>query len=83
MIQDGNREWITTITCICANGSSFTPALIYQAISGKIQDTWLQDFDPVVHKAFFASLLSGWINNDLGLRWLKQVFNRETKTKAC
>jgi hypothetical protein len=36
MIQDGNREWITTIACICADGTSLTPALIYQAVTGKI-----------------------------------------------
>ena len=29
VIQDGNREWITTICCICANGSSLPPSLIY------------------------------------------------------
>jgi len=82
VIQDGNREWITTIACICADGTSLTPALIYQAISGNLQDSWLQDFDPAIHKAFFASSPSGWTNNDLGKRWLEQVFNRETKTKA-
>ena len=36
IIQDGNREWITTIACICADGSSLTPTLIYQAVSGNI-----------------------------------------------
>ena len=39
MIQDGNREWITTIAYIYADGSSLPPALIYQAVSGNIQDT--------------------------------------------
>ena len=29
IIQDGNCEWITTIACICADGSSLTLALIY------------------------------------------------------
>jgi len=82
MVQDGNREWITTIACICADGTSLTPALIYQAASGRIQDTWLQDFDPKEHKAFFTSSPSGWTNNDIGLAWLKQVFDRETKAKA-
>jgi hypothetical protein len=82
IIQDGNREWITTIACICADGTSLTPALIYQALTGNIQDTWLQDFNPAVHKAFFASSPSGWTNNTLGIRWLEQVFNRETKAKA-
>ena len=39
IIQDGNREWITTIACICADGTSLTPALIYQALTRNIQDT--------------------------------------------
>jgi hypothetical protein len=30
-LQDGNREWITTIACICADGTSLSPGLIYQA----------------------------------------------------
>jgi hypothetical protein len=81
-LQDGNREWITTIACICADGTSLTPTLIYQAASGNIQDTWLQDFDPTEHNAFFASSPSGWTNNQLGLAWLQQVFDRETKSKA-
>ena len=29
IIQDSNREWITTIACICADESTLTPALIY------------------------------------------------------
>jgi hypothetical protein len=82
ILQDGNREWITTIACICADGTALTPALIYQAQSGNIQDTWLQDFDPTKHRAFFTSSLSGWTSNDIGLSWLKQVFDRETKAKA-
>ena len=44
-LQDGNREWITSIDCICADRTSLLPSLIYQAVSEKIQDTWLQDFD--------------------------------------
>jgi hypothetical protein len=82
MIQDGNREWITTIACICADGTALTPALIYQAQSGNIQDTWLQDFEPAKHRAFFTSSPSGWTSNEIGLAWLKQVFDRETKAKA-
>jgi hypothetical protein len=45
-LQDGNREWITAIACICADGTLLSLALIYQAASGNIQDTWLQDFNP-------------------------------------
>jgi hypothetical protein len=28
-IQDSNREWITLLACICADGSALAPALIY------------------------------------------------------
>lgn len=81
-IQDGNREWITTIGCICADGTSLSPGLIYQAISGKIHDTWLQDFDPTEQNCFFASSPSGWTNDELGYAWLTTIFDRETKEKA-
>jgi hypothetical protein len=81
-IQDGNREWITTIGCICADGTSLSPGLIYQATSGQIQDSWLQDFDPEEQKCFFASSSSGWTNDELGYAWLTTIFDRETKEKA-
>lgn len=81
-IQDGNREWITLLACICADGSYLEPALIYQSASGSIQDSWLQAFDPGDHRAYFTSSPTGWTNNDIGLAWLKQVFDRSTKAKA-
>lgn len=81
-IQDGNREWITTLATICADGTALSPALIYQAVSRNIQNTWLQDFDPKTHRCFFASSASGWTNDKIGLEWLEQVFDRETKNKV-
>lgn len=74
-LQDGNREWITSIACICADGTSLSLGLIYQAVSGNIQDTWLQDFNPKEHDCFFASSPSGWTNNELGFAWLKDIFD--------
>jgi hypothetical protein len=82
LIQDGNREWITLLACICADGSYLEPALIYQSTSGSIQDSWLQAFNTENHQARFASSASGWMNNEIGLAWLKQVFDRDTKAKA-
>lgn len=32
--QDGNREWITVVATICADGTRLSPALIYKAVSG-------------------------------------------------
>lgn len=81
-LQDGNREWITTIACICANGTVLPPALIYQAKSGKIQNSWLQDFEITKHRAYFSVSDKGWTNNDLGFTWLVDVFDKETKSQA-
>ena len=41
IIQDGSREWITLVATICADGSYLLPGLIYPAISGNLQDSWL------------------------------------------
>jgi hypothetical protein len=49
-IQDGSREWITLLACICADGSSLEPALIYQSTSGSIQDSWLQALNHKTHQ---------------------------------
>jgi hypothetical protein len=34
------------------------------------------------HDVFVGSTLSGWSNNNVGLAWLEQVYNRCTKKKA-
>jgi DDE superfamily endonuclease/Tc5 transposase DNA-binding domain len=81
-LQDGNREWITTIGCICANGTALPPGLIYMAKSGNLQDSWLQDFNPKEHACFFAASDSGWTNNELGFQWLSGVFDKTTKGQA-
>jgi hypothetical protein len=57
--QDGSREWITLLATICADSSSLLPALIYKAVSGNLQDTWLQEYDPEEHPYWFASSPNG------------------------
>ena len=37
--QDGSREFVSLLTCICADGSALPPALIYAGKSGDLQDT--------------------------------------------
>ena len=80
--QDGNREWITVLATICMDGTFLPPALIYQALSGNIQDTWLDNFNPEEQSASFASSPSGWTNDILGLSWLQTVFDPHTRQKA-
>jgi hypothetical protein len=80
--QDGNREFITLIASICANGTALPPSLIYQGESYDLRDTWIDEFDDSAHRAFFASSKNGWSDDTLGLDWLRQVFDRTTKEKT-
>ena len=34
--QDGNREFISLLACVCADGTALPPALIYQGKSGDL-----------------------------------------------
>ena len=79
--HDGNREFITLLACICADGSKLPPGLIYQGESGMLQDTWVEDFK-VGDEAFFTTTPTGWTSDSLGVDWLKRVFDRYTKEKG-
>jgi hypothetical protein len=81
-LQDGSREWITILACVGADGEPLPPSLIYQATSGSIQSSWVKDIQAGEHQVFVTSSPSGWTNNDIGLAWLEQVFDRHTKPKA-
>jgi hypothetical protein len=40
------------------------------------------DVEAGEHDVLISSSPSGWTNNELGIAWLEQVFNRYTKEKA-
>jgi hypothetical protein len=65
-----------------ADGTALPPGLVFQGANGNIQSTWVQDINSEQHNVFVTSSLSGWSNNEIGLAWLKQVFDRNTKEKA-
>ena len=52
-IQDGNREWITLLACVCGDGSALPPTLIYEGKAG-IQSSWVDELDDAIHTAFIA-----------------------------
>jgi hypothetical protein len=57
-IQDGNREWITLIACVCADGEALPPAIIYTGVAG-IQSGWVDDIEAVIHLVFISYSASG------------------------
>ncbi|KAI7705110.1 hypothetical protein KC353_g13077 [Hortaea werneckii] len=80
--QDGSREWITLVATICADGTRLPPTLIYKAVSGNLQDTWLDEFEPSEQACYFTSSQNGWTSDELGYGWLTGLFEKETAVKA-
>ncbi|RYN15563.1 hypothetical protein AA0115_g12988, partial [Alternaria tenuissima] len=81
-LEDGSSEWITVVACICSDGSVLSPSLIFKAANGAIQTSWVDAIQAGNHSVFTTSSPSGWSNNDIGLHWLKEVFERETRRYA-
>ena len=81
-LEDGSSEWITVIACICSDGKALSPTLIFQGANGAVQSSWVEAVQAGEHSVFTTSSPSGWSNNDIGLHWLKEVFERETRRHA-
>ena len=81
-MQDGSREWVTSLACICGDGSAIPPLLLFASKNSTLQSTWAQDIKEGTHSVHITSTPSGWSNDDVGLAWLKDVFDRYTKGKA-
>ena len=43
--QDGNREWITILGTIYADGTWYLPAVIFAGRTNYLQDTWVDDVE--------------------------------------
>jgi hypothetical protein len=81
-MQDGSREWITTVACICADGTAIPPVLILASRNSTLQSTWVKDIKATKLSAHMGSSSTGWSSDEMGLDWLKNVFDRYTKEKA-
>lgn len=81
-LQDSSREWITLLACVCADGTALPPSLIFQSANTTIQSSWVDNISSGAYPVHVTLSPSSWTNNDIGLSWLKQVFDRYTKEKA-
>jgi hypothetical protein len=82
LLQDGNCAWITLLACVCSDGSALPPGLIYESANSTIQSSWVEEIQSGEHSVLVSSSPTGWTNNNIGLAWLEQVFDRFTKEKA-
>ena len=80
-LQDGNREWITIIPTICADGTTLPTSIIMCSEAYDIWDSWVEDIPATDDEINVSSSPTGWTNKKLGLAWLKK-FDQLTKEKA-
>ena len=73
MTQPGNREWITLIECISLTRVKLNPFVIFKA--KRHQDAWFKALQGVC----IGLSHNGWIDNELGLQWLQECFELETR----
>jgi hypothetical protein len=81
-LHDGSREWVTLVAAVCADGTALPPGIIFESKNSTLQASWVADIEARKHDVHVTSTPSGWTNNDAGLGWLEQVFDRHTKEKA-
>ncbi|KAF7568794.1 hypothetical protein PtrM4_134070 [Pyrenophora tritici-repentis] len=74
-IQDGNRDWITIIPTICADGTTLPTSIIMGSEAHDLYDNWVEDIPPEDTQINVSSSPTGWSNEKLGLAWLKLSAN--------
>jgi DDE superfamily endonuclease/Tc5 transposase DNA-binding domain/helix-turn-helix, Psq domain len=70
-----NREWVSIIETISANGVCIRPLVIFKGQT--LQTTWFRPDH--VPDWLYTSSMNGWTSNDICLRWLRDIFLPETK----
>jgi 4-hydroxybenzoate polyprenyltransferase len=69
-----NCELVTVIETISASGNKLRPLVIFKGKN--VQSSWFHLND--VPDWVFTTSINGWTSNDLGMKWLRQIFLPET-----
>jgi len=69
---------VTVIECICADGTSITPLIIFKG--GSIDSKWVPSITPANWR--ISASINGWTSHLHGIEWLRYVFDRATRNKA-
>ena len=76
--QLGRQEWVTMVECICADGSSVPPLVIFK--SENFSPHWVPDHTTLTWRCSNNS--KGWTSNQHGIKWLRECFEPTTREKA-
>ena len=74
----GKQEWITVLECIDADGGALPPMIIFKAKNTNIG--WIPKDTP--SNWHFSTSNSGWTSNSHGFKWLRKVFEPESRKKS-
>ena len=77
-VQPENREWVTVIKSVCADGFNLPPMIIF---AGKVHiSTWYTDMLPLDWSITVSN--NGQTTDSLTLTWLTEVFQKHTKDRT-
>ena len=80
MTQPGDRDWVSLIETVSMDGRALPPWII---LKGKLyQKSWFQQLEKNESRGYIATTENGWTNNEIGLAWLSQCFDKETENKS-
>jgi len=77
LVQDGSQGWVTVIECVSSDGSALRPMIINKGQAHYMG--WYSKRKKDL--AIFGVSEKGWSNEELGLRWLKELFDSETRDR--
>jgi hypothetical protein len=75
------RESATIIECISASGMVLSPMVIIAAKTHR--NEWYPEAEPGPGQWHYAKSPNGYTDNELGLEWLEQVFEPQTRERAA
>jgi hypothetical protein len=71
-----NREWVTIIECVSADGCTLRPVVIFKG--NHVLTSWFQSQS--LPNWLFTTSQNGWTSNSIGLEWSRSVFPPETSS---
>lgn len=78
LLQSGNRAWSTVVNTINALGWALDPMFI---LKGKTVPSYEDKID-LPSTWIVKSSPNGWTDNELGLFWIKEVFDKQTRPRT-
>ena len=77
--KPGRQEWVTSVECICADGTALPPLIIFKGT--KLSTRWVNGNIPSSWR--FTCNSKGWTSNKHGIKWLRECFEPLTREKAA